>query len=242
MALATDEHRSAVVAKDSPAADPRATPPRIIAEIVSDQEQRLGLEAKPSSPELARPDSPSPSAASNAAMAPSRAADSETPKPMTAEGQAIHTSDECKICFDTFDEAPAYPIPCGHYYFHEECLRKHFKPECPICRAPHQLAVEGEPPQSTFGWRDAFAALGSEFQSGGAPTIQISPELMDQLVAMVQQQLPEFFAQLNAPAAEGPTPALFVFLRPPAVPGQPDIPPIMLRIQPFLLPAASPQQ
>jgi hypothetical protein len=52
--------------------------------------------------------------------------------------------DECIICYEKLEETS--PLQCGHW-LHVSCVEKHFKPECPICRAPLQIEVKGTFPQ-----------------------------------------------------------------------------------------------
>ena len=47
---------------------------------------------------------------------------------------------ECIICYSPLQEEP--PLKCGHW-MHMECVKKHFKPECPVCRHPLEIAVSG---------------------------------------------------------------------------------------------------
>lgn len=47
---------------------------------------------------------------------------------------ALSKIDECAICLDTYDEEPAHLTKCGHL-FHQTCLNKLPKPNCPKCRA-----------------------------------------------------------------------------------------------------------
>jgi hypothetical protein len=55
--------------------------------------------------------------------------------------------DDCPICLDPLD-VPGNPLVkplklCGHY-MHPECLSKHHKQECPVCRRPqHDVKITG---------------------------------------------------------------------------------------------------
>lgn len=51
---------------------------------------------------------------------------------------------ECCICYSVINEAPQ---SCGHYT-HINCLKKHFKPECPLCRTVLNIEVNGSKPDS----------------------------------------------------------------------------------------------
>lgn len=53
--------------------------------------------------------------------------------------------DECIICYEKLNEE--HPLECGHW-LHISCVEKHFKPECPICRAPLHIEVKGTSPES----------------------------------------------------------------------------------------------
>jgi len=49
--------------------------------------------------------------------------------------------EECPICFESLNDEKE-PLKCGHW-MHLECVKKHFKPECPVCRAPLDIKVTG---------------------------------------------------------------------------------------------------
>ncbi len=51
---------------------------------------------------------------------------------------------DCAICYEKLEDTEA-PLVCGHY-LHLSCLKKHFKPECAICRHPLSIEVSGELP------------------------------------------------------------------------------------------------
>lgn len=51
--------------------------------------------------------------------------------------------DECIICTDQMNENT--PLECGHW-IHTECVKKHFKPECPLCRTSLNINVTGNVP------------------------------------------------------------------------------------------------
>lgn len=55
----------------------------------------------------------------------------------------------CVICTETLGDCP--PIQCGHIV-HLECLKKQFRPECPLCRAPLDIEVSGQAPQPYLGY------------------------------------------------------------------------------------------
>ena len=55
---------------------------------------------------------------------------------------------ECVICTEKLGEGEYTFLPnCNHNIFHRDCLEKCFKAECPLCRAPHNIKVFGEPPK-----------------------------------------------------------------------------------------------
>jgi len=54
-------------------------------------------------------------------------------------------SENCILCLEDID-ASENPLDCGHK-LHLECVKKHFKPECPICRRPLNITVSGTQPE-----------------------------------------------------------------------------------------------
>lgn len=46
---------------------------------------------------------------------------------------------ECPICLEHTDDI----LECGHK-IHLECVKKHFKPECPVCRKSLNISVSGK--------------------------------------------------------------------------------------------------
>ena len=52
--------------------------------------------------------------------------------------------EECAICYLKLDEEKN-PLECGHW-MHIACVQKHFKPECPLCRQPLNIKVNGTKP------------------------------------------------------------------------------------------------
>jgi hypothetical protein len=57
--------------------------------------------------------------------------------------------EDCIICYDKLGQEK--PLPCGHYT-HMACLKKHFKPECVMCRRPLNIKVTGQVPKSNIPW------------------------------------------------------------------------------------------
>ena len=57
-----------------------------------------------------------------------------------------NTSETCVICMEDIENEK--PLLCGHIV-HFECVKKQFKPECPICRAViKNLKVSGTAPEA----------------------------------------------------------------------------------------------
>ena len=54
-------------------------------------------------------------------------------------------SENCILCLEDID-ASENPLDCGHK-LHLECVKKHFKPECPICRRRLNISVNGSIPE-----------------------------------------------------------------------------------------------
>jgi len=67
----------------------------------------------------------------------------------------LEKPEACAICYEAL--APTdEPQACGHY-LHTTCLRKHFKPECAICRAPLKIQVQGQlPSHDQRQWEPIF--------------------------------------------------------------------------------------
>lgn len=53
---------------------------------------------------------------------------------------------DCTICLSHEVELDV-TLACGHS-FHQNCISKHFKQECALCRAPHSLVVTGSRPSA----------------------------------------------------------------------------------------------
>ena len=47
---------------------------------------------------------------------------------------------DCPVCYEELENEK--PQVCGHV-IHLDCLKKHFKPECPLCRTKLNIEVEG---------------------------------------------------------------------------------------------------
>ena len=54
---------------------------------------------------------------------------------------------DCPVCYDPI--ISEIPLPCGHL-IHKRCVQKHFRPECPLCRAPVNFEVYGEMPKTNI--------------------------------------------------------------------------------------------
>ncbi len=52
--------------------------------------------------------------------------------------------EKCVCCLEELELIE--PLICGHRV-HDECLRKHFRPECPICRMKLNIVVSGTIPE-----------------------------------------------------------------------------------------------
>lgn len=52
--------------------------------------------------------------------------------------------EDCIICLDPLSDKDI--LECGHK-IHLECVKKHFKPECPICRKQLNIKVTGKYPE-----------------------------------------------------------------------------------------------
>lgn len=52
--------------------------------------------------------------------------------------------EQCILCLEKMINET--PLNCGHV-FHIDCIRKHFKPECPLCRKEHNIDVLGTKPE-----------------------------------------------------------------------------------------------
>jgi len=52
--------------------------------------------------------------------------------------------EQCILCLENMINET--PLSCGHV-FHINCIKKHFKPECPICRTEHNIPVLGSKPE-----------------------------------------------------------------------------------------------
>ena len=68
--------------------------------------------------------------------------------------------DECVVCTESMVNEPE-AFRCGHWV-HIECVRRQFKPECPICRAELPIQVTGVRPRAEFELYD-----GSDEEGGG---------------------------------------------------------------------------
>ena len=53
--------------------------------------------------------------------------------------------DECPVCYYSMNKEKN-PLTCGHWV-HLKCVKRHFKPECPICRHPLKIKVTGQKPE-----------------------------------------------------------------------------------------------
>ena len=53
--------------------------------------------------------------------------------------------EDCIICTESFKD-DSEPLCCGHW-IHINCIKKQFKPECPICRTSLDISVSGDKPE-----------------------------------------------------------------------------------------------
>jgi hypothetical protein len=53
--------------------------------------------------------------------------------------------EDCIVCTEKLGEEEKV-LDCGHWV-HLLCIQKHFKPECPICRKPLNITVNGTIPR-----------------------------------------------------------------------------------------------
>lgn len=67
----------------------------------------------------------------------------------------------CIICTESLNNVDTPLRACGHW-LHLSCVKKHFKPECPICRAKLNIKVTGTKPHTYIPfspnggpWRDS---------------------------------------------------------------------------------------
>lgn len=58
--------------------------------------------------------------------------------------RSMEKPSDCCICYEALTKTDN-PLFCGHT-IHLECVKKHFKPECPLCRAPLDIKVSGTVP------------------------------------------------------------------------------------------------
>ena len=54
---------------------------------------------------------------------------------------------DCIICYEKLENVS--PLLCGHI-IHLHCVKQHFKPECPLCRTPLNIEVNGSLPESNI--------------------------------------------------------------------------------------------
>ncbi len=55
------------------------------------------------------------------------------------------------ICVICLEEGTNINLSCSHK-FHLDCLQRHFKQTCPLCRAPHNIEVFGEVPRDNIDY------------------------------------------------------------------------------------------
>lgn len=52
--------------------------------------------------------------------------------------------EDCPVCYEKLKNVE--PLSCGHIV-HLSCVKKHFKPECPLCRKSLDIKVNGTRPE-----------------------------------------------------------------------------------------------
>ena len=65
----------------------------------------------------------------------------------------------CIICTESLDDLDMPLKECGHW-IHPACVKKHFKPECPICRTPLNIKVTGTKPETYIPDRSPDSIFG----------------------------------------------------------------------------------
>jgi hypothetical protein len=84
----------------------------------------------------------------------------------------IEKPDECSICYENLHKVEK-PQICGHW-FHVDCLQRHFKPECPLCRKVLPIKVIGERPPCNIVYiesKDDDSEVESDGDSSSRDTI-----------------------------------------------------------------------
>jgi len=85
--------------------------------------------------------------------------------------------EDCPICTEKIGDEDI--LECGHW-IHISCVKKHFKPECPVCRKSLNIEVEGSRPGGDLG-----GDLGEEVPQ------EIRRELI-QIAERVREQFEDF--------------------------------------------------
>ena len=60
--------------------------------------------------------------------------------------EKVENIETCILCTNTL--SPKDILSCGHK-MHMACVKKHFKPECPVCRRKLNIVVTGQLPSAT---------------------------------------------------------------------------------------------
>ena len=96
--------------------------------------------------------------------------------------------EDCPICTEKIGDEDI--LDCGHW-IHISCVKKHFKPECPVCRKSLNIQVEGSRPEEDFG--EVGGEVGGEDLGGELVQLaeRVRAHLEEQVRQHLQAQLPE---------------------------------------------------
>jgi hypothetical protein len=93
--------------------------------------------------------------------------------------------EDCPICTEKIGDEDI--LECGHW-IHISCVKKHFKPECPVCRKSLNIEVEGSRPGGDLG-EEVGEEVGGDL--GEEVPEEIRRELI-QIAERVREQFEEF--------------------------------------------------
>ena len=89
--------------------------------------------------------------------------------------------EDCIICTEKIGEEDI--LDCGHW-IHISCVKKHFKPECPVCRKSLNIEVVGVRPQEEDLGGDLGDDLGGDL---GDELVQLAQRITEELREQVRQ-------------------------------------------------------